>query len=44
MSVSTVLMMPDGKHLFVSAEGAGYIIDAEVANARGGDRYGGRAE
>ncbi|MEA2327115.1 MAG: hypothetical protein QOE68_2074 [Thermoanaerobaculia bacterium] len=27
MSDSTVLMMPDGKHLFVSAEGAGYIID-----------------
>jgi hypothetical protein len=27
MSDSTVLMMPDGKHLFVSAAGAGYIID-----------------
>jgi hypothetical protein len=27
--VSTVLMMPDGKHLFVSAGGAGYIIDAK---------------
>jgi hypothetical protein len=27
MSGSTVLMMPDGEHLFVSAEGAGYIID-----------------
>jgi hypothetical protein len=27
MSDSTVLMMPDGKHLFVSAQGAGYIID-----------------
>jgi len=26
--VSTACMMPDGKHLFVSAEGAGYIIDA----------------
>jgi len=25
---STVQMMPDGKHLFVSAAGAGYIIDA----------------
>jgi len=27
-SASTVFMMPDGKHLFVSAEGAGYVIDA----------------
>jgi hypothetical protein len=27
LRVSTVLMMPDGKHLFVSAGGAGYIID-----------------
>ena len=27
--VSTVSMMPDGKHLFVSAAGAGYIIDAQ---------------
>jgi hypothetical protein len=27
MSVSTISIMPDGKHLFVSAEGAGYIID-----------------
>jgi len=27
--VSTVLMMPDGKHLFVSAAGAGYIIHAK---------------
>jgi hypothetical protein len=27
MSDCTVLMMPDGKHLFVSAQGAGYIID-----------------
>jgi hypothetical protein len=27
MSVSTISMMPDDKHLFVSAEGAGYIID-----------------
>jgi len=26
-SDSTVLMMPDRKHLFVSAQGAGYIID-----------------
>lgn len=26
-SVSTIFMMPDGKHLFVSAEGAGYVID-----------------
>lgn len=26
--VTTVSLMPDGKHLFVSAEGAGYIIDA----------------
>ncbi len=26
--VSTVSMMPDGKHLFVSACGAGYVIDA----------------
>ena len=42
MSVSTIFMMPDGKHLFVSAEGAGYIIDAEVAKARGADRHGGR--
>ena len=29
MSVSTIFMMPDGKHLFVSAEGAGYVIDAQ---------------
>jgi hypothetical protein len=29
MSVSTIFMMPDAKHLFVSAEGAGYIIDAK---------------
>jgi hypothetical protein len=28
-NVSTVLMMPDGKHLFVSAGGAGYVIDAK---------------
>jgi len=27
MSDCTVLMMPDCKHLFVSAQGAGYIID-----------------
>jgi hypothetical protein len=27
MSVTTIFIMPDGKHLFVSAEGAGYIID-----------------
>ncbi len=27
MNVSTTFIMPDGKHLFVSAEGAGYIID-----------------
>jgi hypothetical protein len=27
MNVSTISLMPDGKHLFVSAEGAGYIID-----------------
>ena len=26
-TVSTIFMMPDGKHLFVSAGGAGYIID-----------------
>jgi len=26
-TVSTVFMMPDAKHLFVSADGAGYIID-----------------
>ena len=26
-AVSTIFMMPDGKHLFVSANGAGYIID-----------------
>jgi len=25
--VSTVFIMPDGKHLFVSARGAGYIVD-----------------
>lgn len=29
MNVSTIFMMPDGKHLFVSAEGAGYVIDAQ---------------
>ncbi|HEX9983576.1 MAG TPA: hypothetical protein VGF69_09945 [Thermoanaerobaculia bacterium] len=28
-TVSTVSMMPDGKHLFVSANGAGYIIHAK---------------
>jgi hypothetical protein len=27
MNVGTVTMMPDDKHLFVSAKGAGYIID-----------------
>jgi hypothetical protein len=27
MNVTTVSLMPDGKHLFVSAKGAGYIID-----------------
>jgi hypothetical protein len=27
--VSTVGMLPDGKHLFVSAGGAGYVIDAK---------------
>ena len=27
MSVSTIVMMPGDKHLFVSAKGAGYIID-----------------
>jgi hypothetical protein len=27
-TVSTIFMMPDGKHLFVSANGAGYILDA----------------
>jgi hypothetical protein len=27
MSVGMVVMMPDDKHLFVSAKGAGYIID-----------------
>ena len=27
LRVSTVLMMPNGKHLFVSAGGAGYVID-----------------
>ncbi len=26
--VSTIMMMPDGKHLFVSAGGAGYVIEA----------------
>jgi hypothetical protein len=28
-NVTTIFMLPDGKHLFVSAEGAGYVIDAE---------------
>jgi hypothetical protein len=27
MNVSTISLMPDDKHLFVSAQGAGYIID-----------------
>jgi uncharacterized protein YfkK (UPF0435 family) len=27
--VSTIFMLPDGKRLFVSAEGAGYVIDAK---------------
>ena len=30
MSVGSVSMMPDDKHLFVSAKGAGYIIDART--------------
>jgi hypothetical protein len=30
MSVGTVQMMPDDKHLFVSAKGAGYIIDLKT--------------
>jgi hypothetical protein len=29
MNVGTVSLMPDGKHLFVSAKGAGYIIELE---------------
>jgi hypothetical protein len=29
MSVSTIFIMPDGKHLFVSAQGAGYIIEVK---------------
>ena len=29
MNVSTIFMMPDDRHLFVSAEGAGYVIDLE---------------
>jgi hypothetical protein len=29
MYTSTVSMLPDGKHLFVSAAGAGYVIDAK---------------
>jgi hypothetical protein len=29
MKVGSVSMMPDNKHLFVSAKGAGYIIDAK---------------
>jgi hypothetical protein len=29
MSDSTILLMPDWKHLFVSAQGAGYIIDLQ---------------
>lgn len=28
-TVSTIYMMPDRKHLFVSADGAGYIIEAK---------------
>lgn len=28
-NVSTIFMLPDGKHLFVSAAGAGYVIDAK---------------
>jgi len=30
MSVGTVQMMPGDKHLFVSAKGAGYIIDLQT--------------
>jgi hypothetical protein len=30
MSVGSVSMMPDNKHLFVSAKGAGYIIDLKT--------------
>jgi hypothetical protein len=29
MNVTTIFMMPDLEHLFVSAEGAGYVIDAQ---------------
>jgi hypothetical protein len=28
-SVSTVFMLPDRKHIFVSADGAGYVVDAK---------------
>jgi hypothetical protein len=28
-TVSTVFMLPDHKHLFISADGAGYIVDAK---------------
>ncbi len=38
--VGSVSLMPDDKHLFVSAKGAGYIIDATIANPRGADRDG----
>jgi len=30
MSVTTIFVMPDHKHLFVSAQGAGYIIDLKT--------------
>lgn len=28
-SVTTIFMLPDRKHLFISAQGAGYVIDAK---------------
>ena len=49
MRVSTISMMPDRKHLFVSVEGAGYIIDlksrtlVETARHRRRRRDGRRA-
>jgi hypothetical protein len=41
-SVSTIFMMPDGKHLFVSAGRRRVRHRLEDANARGGDRHGNR--
>jgi hypothetical protein len=39
-NASTVRMLPDLKHLFVAAGGAGYVIDAKSRTLGGDDRHG----